>query len=162
MRSVPELDLPGITKPAPTETPETLRRDFDARRVAQLERLLLKRKHDLMKVTVAGAFAGLLAVVITCGATRQGIFWHSFLMETVLCAVAGQLLVRRDGGVLTGTILFSAAYLLATLLRAMGLDPSVVFQPSDLAMAGSVQGNMTALMMLAGAGGVLGHMCHDG
>jgi len=159
---VPELDLAHLREASPVETPESLRAEFDARRAAQMERLLAKRKRDLLNCTAAGAAAGLAAVLITCGATRHEIFWHSFLWEALLGGVAGNVLVRRDGGVITGVVLFSASYLLATLVRAMGLDPSVVFQPNDLRMIGSVQGNLTSLMGIAGIGGVLGHVIQDG
>jgi hypothetical protein len=71
------------------------------------------------------------------------------------------LFVRRAGGVLTGVLLFSASYLVATLARAMGLDPAVIFLPSDLAMVGSIQGKMTALIAMAGTGGVLGYIIAD-
>ncbi len=71
------------------------------------------------------------------------------------------MLARRRGGVITGILLFSAAYLLATLLRALGLDPSVVFAAGDLARIGSVTGNLTALVILAAVGGVFGHLAES-
>lgn len=161
MRSFPELDFAHLREDAPAETSESLREEFEARQIAHYERLLLERHRDLLKCTAAGAATGLAAVVITCAATRHALFWHSFLWEALLGGVAGNLLVRRAGGVITGVLLFSASYLVATLLRAMGLDPSVIFLPSDLAMIGSIQGNMTALIAMAGTGGVLGHIIAD-
>jgi hypothetical protein len=162
LRAPPERDLPHLRATAPEETPETLRAEFEVRRAAQMERLLANRKRDLLNCTAAGAAAGLAAVLVTCAGTRHDLFWHSFLWEALLGGVAGNLLVRRDGGLITGVILFSASYLLATLVRAFGLDPSVIFLPSDLAMIGSIQGNMTALIAMAGMGGVLGHVIADG
>ena len=166
MRALPELDLPHLrdeaNDAAPVESPETLKAEFEARRLAQFERLLEKRKKDRIACTLAGAFAGFAAVLVTCAATRHELFWHSFLWESLLGGIAGHLLVRRAGGVITGIVLFAAAYLLATLLRAMGLDPSVIFQMNDIAMIGSIQGNMTALIAMVGAGGLLGHIVADG
>jgi hypothetical protein len=162
VRSFQEIDLVHLRDDVPPATPASLRTEFEARQSAQYERLLEKRRRDLLKCTAAGAATGLAAVVITCAATRHGLFWHSFLWESLLGGIAGNLLVRRAGGVITGVLLFSASYLLATLLRAMGLDPSVIFLPNDLALAGSVQGNMTALIAMAGTGGVLGHVIADG
>ena len=163
MRTLPELEvhLGHVRTPSPVETPESLRAEFAARRTAQQERLNEREKRNRLNGAAAGAFAGLLAVVATCGVTRKEIHWHSFLWEALLCALAGYLLARWKGGVLKGIGMFAGAYLVATLLRAMGLDPAVVFDNSDLRKIGSITGNVTALAVLTGVGGVFGHVIAD-
>ena len=163
MRTLPDLDIDlGYARAsAPVETPESLKAEFEARRTAQFERLDERERRNRLSGTAAGAFAGLLAVVTTCGVTRKEIHWHSFVWEALLCALAGYLLARWKGGVLKGIGMFAGAYLLATLLRAMGLDPAVVFDNADLRKIGSITGNVTALALLAGVGGVFGHVIAD-
>jgi hypothetical protein len=162
VRTLPGLDFDlGDAADTAKETPETLRAEFEARREAQLLRLDARERRNRRNGALAGGFAGLLAVMATCGVTRKELAWHSFVWEALLCVVAGYLLARWKGGVLKGIGLFSAAYLLATLLRAMGLDPSVVFEAGDMRRIGSVTGNLTSLAVLAGVGGVLGHVIGD-
>ena len=164
MRSLPGLDLEldGADRSAPAETPESLKAEFAARRRAQLAHLDEQERRRRRVAAVAGALAGLAAVLVTCGVTRKEITWHSFLLEALLCGAAGYWLARLKGGLLKGVLLFAGAYLLATLLRAMGLDPSVVFDAGDLRRLGSVTGSLASLAALAAIGGAFGHLIADG
>lgn len=123
-----------------------------------MARLFERRRRDLRNATIAGAFAGFVAVLATLEGTRRALFWHSFLLETLLGALAGRLLARSGGGVLRGILLFGGSYLLAFLLRAIGLDPSVVFARGDLAGAGAVYGNFASLCLMVGVGAAVGHV----
>ncbi len=122
----------------------------------------MRERRNRRNGALAGAACGLGAVFTTAAATRTVILWHSFLLETVLCAAAGYALARTGGGALTGLVLFAASYLLAFGLRAFGLDPSVVFGLGDLRAAAAVQGNLVTLCFLLAAGGVIGHIIADG
>ena len=140
------------------ELPEQLRVEFEERQAAQMIRLVERQRRQRLQATLAGGAAGLVAVVLTATVTRREFFWHSFLFETVFCAIAGYVLVRLHGGHLWGVLLFSGAYLLAFLLRLAGLDPSVIFQTADLAAAAAAQGNLTSLAFLILVGGAFGHI----
>ena len=107
---------------------------------------------------MAGGIAGLTAVLLTSTVTRHELLWHSFVLEALFCATAGWWLVKLHGGMLKGLVMFGAAYLLAFFLRAAGLDPSVVFAPSDIDLVGATSGNMTSLCFLLGIGGLFGHI----
>ena len=146
----------------PTGTAAELRREFQERQRRNLRELLLRERRNRRNGALAGAACGLGAIFTTAAATRTVILWHSFLLETVLCAAAGYALARRGGGVLTGLVLFAVSYLLAFGLRAFGLDPSVVFSPGDLRAAAAVQGNLVTLCFLLAAGGLIGHIISDG
>jgi hypothetical protein len=149
---------PSETVPPPLEE---LQQEYAERQANGMAEAHEHRRRSLRNVTLAGAAAGLAAVVITAGATRRGIFWHSFLLETVLCAIAGHVLVRLDGGLLKGVLLFAGAYFAAFLLRALGLDPSVLFAAGDLRAGAAVQGHFATLCFLVTTGGVLGHIVAD-
>lgn len=123
-----------------------------------MARLLAKRRRDLRNGILAGAGAGFVAVLLTAGATRRAIAWHSFLLETLLVAVAGLFVARSGGGPLRGILLFGGAYLLAFVLRALGLDPSVLFLAGDLSAAPALQGHYASLAFLVGAGAAIGHV----
>lgn len=138
--------------------PERLREEFERERDSALLRLAAKERRDLQVSTIAGAAVGLAAVAATAGLTRHALHWHSFLLESLLCAVAGRLLCRFHGGSLKGVILFGGAYLAAWAIRAVGLDPSVLFAAGDLSRYGAVQGNFTSLCCVVATGGVLGHI----
>ena len=109
--------------------PEQLQAEFAENEARTLERLADKERKQARTATLAGGMAGLTAVLLTVTVTRRELFWHSFLLEALLSAAAGWGLVRLHGGTLKGIVLFAAAYLLAFFLRAVGLDPSVVFAP---------------------------------
>jgi hypothetical protein len=140
------------------ELPEQLRAEFEERQAAEMVRLAENQRRQRLQATLAGGAAGLVAVVLTATVTRREIFWHSFLFETVFCAIAGHVLARLHGGHLWGVLLFSGAYLLAFGLRLMGLDPSVIFQTADIAAVGAAQGNLTSLAFLILVGGAFGHI----
>jgi hypothetical protein len=141
---------------------ERLRTDYRAREDAAMVRLGARRRRDARNGAVAGAFAGLVAVFVTAAVTRTAWMWHSCVLEAVLGAVAGLVLARRGGGVLTGILLFSASYFAAWLARACGLDPSVLFEAGDVRASAAVTGHVTALSHLVAAGGLMGHVIHDG
>lgn len=146
----------------PVDDAEALRVQFVAEQAAALERLLARQRRNRRNATIAGAFAGLAAVLVTAGITRRALFWHSFLLEAVLGAVAGYLLGRWHGGVLKGLLLFSGAYLLAFALRGLGLDPAVLFVVGDVRAAAAVQGHLVSLCFLVSAGMAVGHVVADG
>ena len=123
-----------------------------------MERLHARQRGNRLKGAAAGAAIGLVAVLATAGATRRVIVWHSFLLEAILCALAGYLLARRGGGSLNGVLLFSGAYLLAWLLRATGLDPAVLFAAGDLRRAAAVSGNLMSLCIVVSCGVAVGRV----
>jgi len=135
--------------------------EFAAREAAAMERLAARQRRNRRNGALAGAMTGLVAVAATAGVTRRAIFWHSFLLEAILCALAGWLLARRNGGVLRGMLLFSGAYLLAFLLRALGLDPTAVFAVGDLRGATAVQGNFMSLALVVSCGAAAGHVMQE-
>lgn len=145
----------------PACPPEELRAEFLAREEQTRERLLARQRRNRRNGALAGGVAGLAAVLVTAGATRQAIAWHSFLLEALLGALAGYLLARWNGGVLKGLILFAGAYLFAFLLRAWGLDPGVLFAAGDLRAGAAVQGHFTSLCFLVSAGMAVGHILEE-
>jgi hypothetical protein len=140
---------------------EEIQEEFRAQQAREMERSVAREKRLRRNGTIAGAVAGLLAVAVTAGATRRALFWHSFLLESVLGAVAGYVLARTGGGLLKGILLFAGAYLLAFCLRASGLDPSAVFLAGDVRAAPAVQGHFTSLCFLVSAGAAMGHIVAD-
>jgi len=140
---------------------EELQAEFRAGQEQALLRTLARQKRQRRNATIAGAMAGLCAVLVTAGATRRALFWHSFLLETLLGAAAGYVLGRTGGGALRGIVLFALAYLLAFGLRALGLDPAAVFLTGDVRAAAAVQGHFTSLCFLVSAGAAVGHIVED-
>ena len=140
---------------------EELQRGFSARQEILMGAARAKQRRNRRNGTFAGAMTALVAVVTSASVTRKAWFWHSFLLEMLLCGLAGYVLARAHGGVLRGLLLFSAAYLLAFCARASGLDPSVVFAAADLRRGAAVQGNFMSLCMMVSVGGVLGHVMQD-
>ncbi len=134
----------------------SLRNDYALRQEAAMATAHARQRRNRRNGMIAGAFIGLLSVALTAGVTRRALFWHSFLLESLLCAVAGYLLARGNGGGLRGVLLFSGAYLLAFGLRATGLDPSVLFAHGDLRHAAAIQGNFMSLCLVLGCGCAIG------
>ncbi|HEX5138611.1 MAG TPA: hypothetical protein VFY93_16685 [Planctomycetota bacterium] len=148
-------------QPPGPPTIDELQEEFRAKQERDLARAHAREKARRRNGTIAGAAAGLAAVAVTAGATRTALFWHSFLLEAVLGAVAGYVLARTGGGLLKGIVLFSGAYMLAFFLRASGLDPAAVFQAGDIRAAPAVQGHFTSLCFLVSAGAAMGHIVAD-
>ena len=140
------------------DRPEQLRKEFERERAAQMEAAYKRGHRSVLSATAAGGVAGLVAVALTATLTRRELFWHSFLIEATLCAGCGYLLARWHGGVLKGVLLFGGAYLFAFLLRALGLDPSVILMGHDLDAIGAAHGNLTSLVFLILIGGAFGHV----
>ena len=147
----------------PPEPPqvEEMQAEFRAKQAREFAASVVREKRRRRTGLVAGAAAGLLAVAVTAGATRTALFWHSFLLESLLGAVAGYVLARTGGGLLKGILLFSGAYMLAFFLRASGFDPSAVFLAGDIRAAPAVQGHFTSLCFLVSAGAAMGHIVAD-
>ena len=140
----------------PTE--HELRQEFLVREAEAMERAFERQARNRRNATIAGACAGLAAVLVTAGVTRRAITWHSFLLEALLGALAGYVLGRCHGGVMKGLLLFSGAYLLAFVLRAFGLDPAVLFYVGDVRAGAAVQGHFVSLCFLVSTGMALGHV----
>ena len=146
--------------PAPPPI-EELQAEFRAKQARELAAAAGRERRRCRNGTIAGAAAGFAAVAVTAGATRQALFWHSFLLESLLGAAAGYVLARTGGGLLKGILLFAGAYMLAFLFRASGLDPAAVFAAGDLRAAPAVQGHFTSLCFLVSAGAAMGHIVGD-
>ena len=140
---------------------KAMQAEFRAREARELERLEARARRNRRNGTIAGAAVAFAAVLATAGVTRKSWFWHSCLLEAVLCALAGFLLARSGGGFLRGVLLFSGAYLFAHLLRAIGLDPSVVFDAGDMRRGLAVQGNFLSLIIVITCGGLIGLVMRD-
>lgn len=140
---------------------EELKAEFRVEHARELALAVVREKRRRRNGTIAGAAAGFLAVAVTAGATRQAIFWHSFLLESLLGSVAGYVLARTGGGLLKGIVLFAGAYMMAFFVRASGLDPSAVFAAGDLRAVPAVQGHFTSLCFLVSAGAAMGHIVSD-
>jgi hypothetical protein len=150
-----------VLPPNPRPELAELEAEFVARQVRDMERARERRKRNLRNATIAGAAAGFAAVLVTAGVTRRAFAWHSFLLETLLGAIAGHLLVRWHGGPMKGLLLFAGSYFLAFLLRATGLDPSVLFVSGDVTAAAAVQGHFVSLCFLVSAGMAIGHIVQE-
>jgi hypothetical protein len=148
-------------RPPGPPTIEELQGEFREKQTRDLAAAQRREKRRRRNGTIAGAAAGFAAVAVTAGATRQALYWHSFLLESLLGAVAGYVLARTGGGLLKGILLFAGAYLLAFVLRASGLDPAAVFAWGDLRAAPAVQGHFTSLCFLVSAGAAMGHIVAD-
>lgn len=140
---------------------ERLREEFREREEVAMLAALERQRRNRRNATLAGAFAGLVAVVSTAAVTRAAIHWHSFLFETLLCAVAGYLLARLHGGTLWGVALFGGAYLLSWLLRAMGLDPGLIVAGDHLRRFAAGQGNFASLCIVVACGAAIGIVIRD-
>ena len=126
--------------------------DFDAIR---------RQRRDRRNATLAGGMIGIVSTLATVSVTRRAIFWHSFLLEALLGALAGYLLMRLRPDPLGGIVLFSGAYLIAWFLRAIGLDPSVAFLIGDIRGAAMIQGNMVSLSICVACGAAMGQVMSD-
>jgi hypothetical protein len=149
-----------VPPPSPP-TIDELKEEFRAKQARELAMSVVRERRRRRNGTIAGAAAGFAAVAVTAGATRQALYWHSFLLESVLGAVAGYVLARTGGGLLKGILLFAGGYMLAFFLRASGLDPAAVFAAGDLRAAPAVQGHFTSLCFLVSAGAAMGHIVAD-
>jgi hypothetical protein len=149
-----------VLPPGPP-TIDELKDEFRAKQARELALAHVRERRRRRNGAIAGAAAGFAAVAVTSGATRRALFWHSFLLETLLGAVAGYILARTGGGLLKGILLFSGAYMLAFFLRASGLDPSAVFLAGDIRAAPAVQGHFTSLCFLVSAGAAMGHIVSE-
>ncbi|MHC4954244.1 MAG: hypothetical protein ACYTGZ_10160 [Planctomycetota bacterium] len=138
-----------------------LHEEFVAERETALAEAFRRQRRDLRNAVMAGAFVGLLSTFVTATVTRRAIFWHSYLLESLLGALAGYLLVRLRPDPLGGVILFGAAYMLAWLIRAIGFDPSVLFAVGDIGGAAMIQGNMVSLSLCVACGAAMGHVMRD-
>jgi len=140
------------------EQVQRLREEWEERRAAADARDLARLARDRRNAIIAGATIGFVSTFATIQVTRRALFWHSFLLETVLGAVAGWILVRRGADPLNGIVCFSLAYLCAWLLRAFGLDPSVLFAHGDMRGAAMIQGNFMSLCFTVACGSAMGHV----
>ncbi|MHC4956818.1 MAG: hypothetical protein ACYTGN_00485 [Planctomycetota bacterium] len=138
-----------------------LQEEFAEREEQAYLRLTARQRKNRRNATIAGAAIGLAAVIVTVGVTRRAIFWHSFLLDALLGAAAGYTLVRLNGGFMKGLLLFAGAYLLAFGVRALGLDPSVLFHYGDIRGAAAIQGNMASLSFTIAAGGLVGMIVQE-
>jgi hypothetical protein len=138
-----------------------LRRDFTASQEAAMRRALARQRRARITGSAGGGVAGLCAVAVAAMVTGQEIFWHSFLLETMLGMVAGYFLARRGGGMLAGMIYFLLAYFLAFQIRVIGFDAGSLFSPTDLRLAIIGQGHMFSLAILVGFGGLVGFMSEN-
>lgn len=137
---------------------ERLRAEFAARQERELARVAVEERRLFRNATLGGALVGIVAVALTVSVTRRWVAWHSILPEALLGAAAGRLLARLRGGPFEGVVLFGGAALLAWSLRALGLDPSVLFTSGDLRAVPAVQGNLTSLCFSVAGGAALGHL----
>ena len=143
---------------------EQLRRlheEFTAERAAADFEAELRQRRNRRNATIAGGMIGIVSTLVTATVTRRAIFWHSFLLEGLLGALAGYLLLRLRPDPLGGVLLFSGAYLLAWLVRAIGLDPSVAFLVGDLRGALMIQGNVVSLCLCIACGAAMGQVMRD-
>ena len=135
--------------------------EFAAQRETAMAEAVRRQHADRRNAIVAGGLIGLLSTFLTATVTRREIFWHSYLLESLLGALAGYLLVRLRPDPLGGVMLFGAAYMLAWLVRAIGLDPSVLFAVGDLRGAAMIQGNMVSLSLCVACGAAMGQIMRD-
>ena len=137
-----------------------LRRDFNASQQAALRRALARQRRARFTASAGGGVAGLAAVAVAATVTGQEIFWHSFLLETMLGMIAGYLLARRGGGMLAGIVYFLLAYVIAFQIRVVGFDAGSLYTP-DLRIAIVGQGHMFSFAILVGFGGLVGFMSEN-
>ena len=140
---------------------QRLHEEFAAERAAADLDAHRRQRRDRRNATLAGGMIGIASTMTTASVTRRALFWHSFLLEALLCAAAGYLLVRLRPDPLGGILFFSGAYLLAWLLRALGLDPSVAFLVGDLRAALMIQGNVVSLSICVACGAAMGQVMRD-
>jgi len=126
-----------------------------------MEAAVARQKRDRRNATLAGGMIGLVSTLATASITRRAIFWHSFLLEALLGALAGYLLVRLRPDPLGGVLLFSGAFLFAWLVRALGLDPSVLFATGDLRGVAMINGNLMSLCISISCGAAMGQIMRD-
>ena len=135
-----------------------LREEWEAERAARDQKDHARLAKDRRNAVIAGALVGFVSTLATVQVTRRALFWHSFLLETVLGAIAGYVLVRRGPDPLTGILCFAGAYMLAWLVRALGVDPSVLFAHGDIRGAAMIQGNFLSLCLTVSCGAAMGHV----
>ena len=133
-----------------------LQEEWDAQRAAQDLEGHARLQRDRRNAVIAGAMIGFVSTFVTVQVTRRAFFWHSFLLEALLGALAGYLLIRLRPDPLGGILLFSGAYLIAWFLRAIGLDPSVAFLIGDIRGAAMIQGNVVSLSICVACGAAMG------
>lgn len=140
---------------------EQIRAEWRAEQTARDAQAVRKMRRDQRNAVIAGAAVGFVSTFVTIEMTRRALFWHSFLLESLFGAIAGYVLIRRGADTLNGVALFGGAYLAAWLTRALGMDPSVLFAPGDMARAQMVQGNFASLCLMVSLGAGMGHVMRD-
>jgi len=135
-----------------------LRQDFLANQKTAMRRARAQRRRGWLAGVFGGVIAALLAVALTVVVTRLEFFWHSFLLEFGLAALAGLLIHVTGGGLLKGIFLLPLAYAGAYLLRDQGYDPAVWIGGEGSSVVIDGYGHLLAVCTLVGCGGVFGHI----
>jgi hypothetical protein len=135
-----------------------LRQEFLADQKTAMRRARAQRRRGWFGGVVGGVLAALLAVAITVFVTRIEFFWHSFLLEIGLGALAGFLIHVTGGGLLKGVFLLPLSYAGAYLLRQQGYDPALWIGGPGSSVVIEGHGHLLAVCTLVGCGGVVGHI----
>jgi hypothetical protein len=135
-----------------------LRQEFLAEQKQAMRRARAHRRRGWFGGIVGGVIAALLAVAVTVVVTRLEFFWHSFLLELGLAALAGLVIHVTGGGLLKGVFLLPASYAGAYLLRQQGYDPAEWIGGAGSSVLIDGYGHLLAVCTLVGCGGVVGHI----
>jgi len=140
------------------DTGTKLRREFATSQRRAMRQASAQRWRRWFVGILAGAAAGLLAIALTAVVTHIDFFWHSFVLEIGLSAVAGLFLTMTGGGLLKGVFALPAAYAGAFLLRRAGYDPAIFLGGEGSSIVVNGYGHLLAVCTLVGCGGVVGHI----
>lgn len=135
-----------------------LRQNFLADQKTAMRRARANRRRGWLTGMVGGIVAALLAVGVTVFVTRLDFYWHSFLLEIGLAALAGLLIHVTGGGLLRGVFFLPLSYAGAYLLRQQGYDPAVWIGGPGSSVLIEGYGHLFAVCTLVGCGGVVGHI----
>ncbi|MHC4549344.1 MAG: hypothetical protein ACYTEZ_11270 [Planctomycetota bacterium] len=135
-----------------------LQKEFVAQQKSAMWRAQAVRWRGWLTGIAGGITAGLMAIAVTVFVTQLDFYWHSFLLEIGLSALAGLLLVVTGSGLLKGVFTLPLAYAAAYLLRESGFDPAIWIGGEGSSVLIDGYGHLLAVCTLVGCGGVLGHI----
>jgi len=135
-----------------------LRQDFLANQKTAMRRARAQRRRGWLGGVIGGILASLLAVALTVVVTQLDFFWHSFILEVGLAALAGLLIHVTGGGLLQGVFLLPLSYAGAYLIRQQGYDPAEWIGGEGSSIIIDGYGHLLAVCTLVGCGGVVGHV----
>jgi len=141
----------------PGQSPGDLRADHAGQQRGRAIRQHARKGAQGIKGIAIGALLGAAAVFIFCVLDKQPFFWQTAVWEAALCGLAGLILGRTSGGVISGGALFGVAYTGALFLRQSQYNSINVLEPYLPLREVSVHNDFALFACLTVCGALLGY-----